>query len=101
MPATRQDVASIKGTPSITQSLFCACRKTTGALKIVHEKYDRKKNDAAHEAYRETFNEAVKYNEALRQHLPKVADDLNPLRVQVRGLGGCVCCMCVRHSFVS
>eukprot|EP00197_Chlamydomonas_leiostraca_P012021 CAMPEP_0202861128 /NCGR_PEP_ID=MMETSP1391-20130828/2625_1 /ASSEMBLY_ACC=CAM_ASM_000867 /TAXON_ID=1034604 /ORGANISM="Chlamydomonas leiostraca, Strain SAG 11-49" /LENGTH=1424 /DNA_ID=CAMNT_0049540457 /DNA_START=102 /DNA_END=4376 /DNA_ORIENTATION=+ len=57
-------------------------KKTTGALKIVHEKYDRKKNDAQHEAYRETFTEALKYNEGLRQHLPKVADDLNPLRVQ-------------------
>lgn len=35
----------------------------------------------------ETFTEALKYNEGLRQHLPKVADDLNPLRVQVRPAG--------------
>lgn len=56
-------------------------KKTTGALKIVHERYDRKKNDQLHEMYRETFHEAVKYNDALRPHLNKVADDLHPLRV--------------------
>ncbi|KAJ9527506.1 hypothetical protein QJQ45_025764, partial [Haematococcus lacustris] len=57
-------------------------KKTTGALKIIHERYDKKKNEAMHEAYKETFSEAIKYNEGLRPHLHKVADDLNPLRVQ-------------------
>jgi hypothetical protein len=30
----------------------CCCRKTTGALKIVHERYDRKKNEVQAEDYK-------------------------------------------------
>ena len=37
-----------------------------------------------HTYIQDTFAEAIKYNEGLKQHLGKVADDLNPLRAQVR-----------------
>ena len=48
-------------------------------LKIVHEKYS--KNPALLEEFLKEFETALKYNEQLRASLPKVQDDLNPIRV--------------------
>ena len=48
-------------------------------LKIVHEKYS--KNPALLEEFMKEFETALKYNEQLRASLPKVQDDLNPIRV--------------------
>ncbi|GAX79763.1 hypothetical protein CEUSTIGMA_g7204.t1 [Chlamydomonas eustigma] len=55
-------------------------KKTTGALKIIHDKYN--KNVALLESYKETMTEAMKYNDQIRQLVNSIADDLNPLRVQ-------------------
>ncbi|KAF5838068.1 hypothetical protein DUNSADRAFT_3438 [Dunaliella salina] len=67
---------------TLSVSVFLLNRKTTGSLKIIHERYDPKKNSSQHEAYKNSFEEALKYNEGLRPHLSKIADDLNPLRAQ-------------------
>ena len=48
-------------------------------LKIVHEKYS--KNPKLLEEFMKEFETALKYNEQLRASLPKVQDDLNPIRV--------------------
>jgi DNA-directed RNA polymerase III subunit RPC1 len=48
-------------------------------LKIVHEKYS--KNPALLEEFMKEFETALKYNESLRASLPRVQDDLNPIRV--------------------
>ena len=48
-------------------------------LKIVHEKYS--KNQSLLEDFMKEFEAALKYNEQLRASLPKVQDDLNPIRV--------------------
>ena len=48
-------------------------------LKIVHEKYS--KNQSLLEDFMKEFETALKYNEQLRASLPKVQDDLNPIRV--------------------
>ncbi len=34
----------------------------------------------------ETMGEALKYNEQIKQHVSRIADDLNPLRAQSREL---------------
>jgi DNA-directed RNA polymerase III subunit RPC1 len=49
------------------------------SLKIVHEKYS--KNPELMEEYLKQFEEAVKYNDQLKQNLSRVQDDLNPIRV--------------------
>jgi len=48
-------------------------------LKIVHEKYS--KNPKLLEEFMKEFETALKYNEQLRTSLPRVQDDLNPIRV--------------------
>lgn len=54
-------------------------KKATSSLKIVHEKYS--KNEALMQQFMGEFEEAVKTNDALKQNLNKVQDDLNPKRV--------------------
>jgi len=48
-------------------------------LKIVHEKYA--KNPDLLDEFKQEFDEAMKHNDQLKQFLPKVQDDLNPIRV--------------------
>lgn len=55
-------------------------KKATGSLKVLHEKFA--KNVSLFDAYRETLLEAMKYNDQIKAHLPRISDDLNPLRVQ-------------------
>ena len=55
-------------------------KKTQYALKMVHEKY--KGNKLLAEAFMYEFEEALKHNEAIRQSLGRVQEDLNPVRVQ-------------------
>eukprot|EP00798_Chlamydomonas_sp_ICE-L_P002153 gene2153-18203_t len=59
-------------------------KKTTGALKLIHDKYN--KNPNLLDQYKDTMVEALRYNEQIRQHVHNVADDLHPLRVQSLGL---------------
>ncbi|DBB09251.1 hypothetical protein WJX82_001205 [Trebouxia sp. C0006] len=56
-------------------------KKATGSLKYFHDKYNSKTQFAEHQKYVETFEEAMQYNEQIRPHVNKVADDLSPLRV--------------------
>jgi hypothetical protein len=67
----------------IVFSIVAACRKTTGALKIIHERYDKKKAPGLHEEQKELLAAAAEANEQLRQNLGKIADDLHPLRALV------------------
>ncbi|KAF8067125.1 DNA-directed RNA polymerase III subunit RPC1 [Scenedesmus sp. PABB004] len=53
-------------------------KKASGSLKILHEAYA--KNADAAEALRSSLAEAAGHNEALAGCLPRVADDLHPLR---------------------
>ena len=48
-------------------------------LKIIHEKYTN--NKAEQEKREKAFEEAMKHNDQLRQHLSRAQDDLNPIRV--------------------
>ncbi|KAG2499255.1 hypothetical protein HYH03_002834 [Edaphochlamys debaryana] len=57
-------------------------KKASGALKIVHERFA--KNLGLFEEYKETLSDALKFNDQMRPHLHRMADDLHPLRV--RGL---------------
>ncbi|MCO5597198.1 hypothetical protein L7F22_051274 [Adiantum nelumboides] len=67
----------------------CGCTngvvKKFGALKIVHEKFRAKKTESEKEAFRRTFDSAVKLGGTgpgdLATHLAKAQDDLNPLKV--------------------
>jgi len=56
-----------------------AVKRAGQTLKIVHEKYS--KNPALLEEFMKEFETALKYNESLRASLPRVQDDLNPIRV--------------------
>ncbi|PNW84960.1 hypothetical protein CHLRE_03g165750v5 [Chlamydomonas reinhardtii] len=55
-------------------------KKASGALKIVHERFA--KNVTLFEEYKETLSDAMKYNDQLKGHLHRLADDLHPLRVR-------------------
>ncbi|KAG1663389.1 hypothetical protein FOA52_011666 [Chlamydomonas sp. UWO 241] len=55
-------------------------KKTTGALKIIHDKYA--KNASLLDKYKEGLSEAMKYNDLIKHFAGSIADDLNPLRVQ-------------------
>ena len=48
-------------------------------LKIIHEKYTS--NKAEQEKRERAFEEAMKHNDQLRQHISRAQDDLNPIRV--------------------
>ena len=54
-------------------------KKAAYALKIVHEKYS--KNKELMQSFALEFEEALKYNDAIRPCLSKVQDDLNPIKV--------------------
>lgn len=50
-------------------------------MKISHEPYRASKNAGAKEEYLQGFGTAVAENKALGQHLSKVVEDMNPLKV--------------------
>lgn len=50
--------------------LFLYCRKATGVLKIIHERYS--KNVAEFNAYMVEFTEAIQHNDQIQPHLSKV-----------------------------
>lgn len=59
-----------------------AVKKATASLKIVHDPFGKSPAGAAAAAeYQSEFKNAADDNEAIRQNLKNVADDLNPLRV--------------------
>ncbi len=50
-------------------------------MKLIHEKFrGTKKLDQAREFHQE-FEEAIKYNPEIKQHLNKVQEDLTPITV--------------------
>ncbi|GLC35764.1 hypothetical protein PLESTM_000363300 [Pleodorina starrii] len=55
-------------------------KKATGVLKIVHERFN--KNVSLFEEYKESLADAMKYNDQIKPHLHRLADDLHPLRVR-------------------
>jgi hypothetical protein len=56
-------------------------RKAGGALKIVHEVYSPK-NDDGLEGLTASLEAAMSFNDGIRPHLGRCADDLHPLRAQ-------------------
>ena len=56
-------------------------KKAPSSLKLIHDQFN--KNESALKAYQEMeLADAAAVNDAIRQNLDKIADDLNPLRVQ-------------------
>ena len=51
--------------------MFVSCRKATGVLKIIHERYS--KNVAEFNAYMVEFTEAIQHNDQIQPHLSKVS----------------------------
>ncbi|KAL2911303.1 DNA-directed RNA polymerase III subunit C1 (rpo31) [Polyrhizophydium stewartii] len=55
--------------------------KKVGALKIVHEKFKKKAKTEEEEVFRQSFEQAIKLDPALKSHISKAQEDLNPLTV--------------------
>lgn len=67
---------------------FHQLESSTAPLKHSLPSASYTQNVALAEAYRETLSEAMRHNELIRQYANGIADDLNPLRVQVSCAAG-------------
>jgi DNA-directed RNA polymerase III subunit RPC1 len=56
--------------------------KKVGPLKVVHEKFKKKKKTLEEEEFRDSFREAAEMDSYLKPHVGKAQDDLNPLVVK-------------------
>ena len=54
--------------------------KKVGALKIIHEKF-KKKNTDEEKNFKDSFKVSLEMDPALKQHVSKAQEDLNPLKV--------------------
>jgi DNA-directed RNA polymerase III subunit RPC1 len=54
--------------------------KKLGALKLIHEKFKKKKSDEEFE-FKNSFATAMALDSTIRPHVSKAQEDLNPLRV--------------------
>jgi DNA-directed RNA polymerase III subunit RPC1 len=80
----------------ILKSINVACKKVTvcphcegingavkkvGAMKIIHEKFKRKKKSEEEEFFRQSFSLAVEMDPGMKTHVSKAQEDLNPIKV--------------------
>lgn len=55
--------------------------KKVGPLKIVHEKFKKKKNTKDEQIFRESFNYVAESDPFIKPHIGKAQEDLNPFTV--------------------
>ena len=75
-PPVSRKILHTYSLPSISLGVV----KKVGVLKIIHERFRAKSKEGEMHVFHQTFDEAMKFNPDIKNHMSKVQDDLNPMR---------------------